>query len=162
MDRILAEHGNLGSTCADQLHWVGGSSVRGTSATLELTSSVRNEKWRCSGSSGTRKTSEETRVIDWWLGVTTARLDKLLLIAQVEDIKGVSGIFQNLLGLRVRKEFKIPLPSNCGGCECASLVEVLRPELQAVRFRRSDNGTMRLEATIAVPSDLTGVLECVP
>ena len=162
LDRILAEQGNLGSSCDDQLHWVGGSSVRGASATLDLTSNVRNEKWRCSGSSATRKTSEDTRVIDWWLGVTAARLDDLLVVAQVVDIKGVPTLFQSLLGLRVRKEFKVPLPTECGACDCASVVEILRPELRGIRFRHASNGTMRLAATISVPSNLIGLLECVP
>ena len=158
LDRILRNEGNLNS-CSQRIYWAGRSSIRRDGASLALSSRVRYEQWIC-GFWGNHRIFRDTKTVHWSISVKPARLDKLLIVAEVNNVKSLGDDLERLFGLRVREKIKIPLPAYCGSCECAEVVNLLSAEAKETRFSTTGNGDVRMDVLFSVASDLTGALGC--
>ena len=158
LDRMLRQQGNFGS-CPSRLYWSGGSSIQRDGASLALSSRVRYEQWVCSSWFGRTRLFRDTKTVDWRIFVEPAPLDELLIVAEVDNVRNLQDDLEDLLGLRVREQIKIPLPAYCGSCECAEIVNILGPAVEAARFS-GNGGDLRAEVTFSVASDLTDALAC--
>ena len=158
LDRMLREQGNFGS-CSQRLCWAGQSSIRRYGASLAMSSRVRYEQWVC-GFLGDHRIFRDTKTVDWRISVEPAPLDRLQLIAQVDNINSLQNDLELLLGLRVREVIKIPLPAYCGSCECAEIVDILGTAVESTRFSRASAGNVRVDVTFSLASDLSDALGC--
>ena len=158
LDRILRKQGNFNS-CSQRIYWAGGSSIRRYGASLALSSRVRYEQWIC-GFLGNHRIFRDTKTVHWSISVKPAPLDKLLIVAEVNNIKSLGDDLERLFGLRIQEQIKIPLPAYCGSCECAEIVKLLSAEAKDTRFSTTGNGDVRMDVNFSVASDLTGALGC--
>ena len=158
LDRILRNQGNF-NNCSERFYWAGRSSIRSYGASLALSSRVRYEQWVC-GFFGNHRIFRATKTVHWSISVKPARLDKLMMVAEVNNIKSLGDDLERLFGLRIREKIKIPLPAYCGSCECAEIVNLLSAEARDIRFSSTGNGDVRMDVLFSVASDLTEALRC--
>ncbi len=160
IDRTMGEKGNF-NTCGNRIYWSGNTSIRETASSLRLSSNVRYENWLCiRGLFGfTTRIWRTTKRVDWRIFIDPSPIDQLRMSAQVEDVSDLPPDIEELLGLRIREDFQIPLPTNCGRCSCAELVDHLEPVAAATRFSGQE-GNLHIEMEFSMSSDLISVLTC--
>ena len=158
LDQVLGARGNIGS-CSRRLYWVGETSVRGYGDALSLSSRVRYEQWIC-GFLGDHRILRDTKTVEWRLFVEADRLDSIRISAQVENVRNFNNALERRLGLRVREDIAIPLPTDCGTCNCDQITEALQPALEEVRFESAGEGDVRVVVTFSAANDLTDILRC--
>ena len=131
---------------------------------LELTSKIRYETWFCTRIPFTDswfKTETGTVSTDffWRLSVAPANFEELRLTAEVTDVMGVPPFVEKWLKLRVVKHFDIPIPPNCGSCDCSDVLGALDAKFGGARFEISGHDVTVI-ATTSVEGDLMPLLAC--
>lgn len=159
LDQVLGARGNILGGCSSRLHWAGETSVRGYGDALSLSSRVRYEQWVC-GFLGDHRVFRDTKTVEWRLFVEADRLDSVRISAQVENVRSLQNDLEQILGLRVREDVAIPLPTDCGTCSCDQVIEALLPALEDVRFEDAGEGDMRVVVTFSAANDLKDILQC--
>lgn len=150
----------LPQSCSRRLHWHH-TSIRSGGEHLELKSRMRYEQWLCL----ILKTRlvQSTHDIWWRLDVNEgAQLDDLFATATVTNIKEFPDELEELFGLRgTVKSVRIPIPTHCGKCACADLVNALRPMAEKFRFLPQNNGRdVLIKAMFSAPRDLSPIARC--
>ena len=160
LDDALRAQNNFLKRCSRRLYWVGNTSIRHYGGSLGLSSRVRYEQWVC-GLFGDHRLLRNTKTVEWRLFVEPAPLNNISISAQVTNVRSLQNDLERLLGLRVRDNIAIPLPTDCGACDCEQLSAALRPEIESLRFEDAGNGAVRMVLMFSVASDLTDVLKCI-
>ncbi|MDE0447555.1 MAG: hypothetical protein OXH96_12860 [Spirochaetaceae bacterium] len=159
LDRYLAGKGYFQSRCSRRIYWVGDTAVLDAGVALRLASRVRYEHWACS-SLGDARLLQETREVHWSVTVPRAPVDRIVVAAALDDIVDFPDAVERTFGLRVREEIPIPLPEKCGACNCADVIELLRPVFEAIAFANR-NGSVQVTATLST-ADPWQAMACVP
>ena len=81
--------------------------------------------------------------------VPRAPIHEVAVIARLEDIVDFPDAVEQVFGLRVREEVPIPLPSECGSCDCADLIDLLQPAVEGFSFSERET-SMQITATISM------------
>ena len=126
---------------------------------LRLVSRIRYEHWACS-SLGDARLLQETREVHWSVTVPRAPVDRVVVAAALDDIVDFPDAVERTFGLRVREEIPIPLPETCGKCDCADVIELLKPVFEAIAFSHR-NGSVEITATLST-ADPWQTMACVP
>ena len=162
LDDTLVGRRNLRGRFSQRLYWQGGTTIRHGGQTLGLTSRIRYEQWTRIDLLFETLTTRLLRVstnLEWVLGVESGGLDELKIVAEITNVRNVPPIVEEWLGLRIRRDIKIPIPTNCGTCNCADIAESLDLEVRSVSFETTDN-TLHLVAQFSAKGNLTEVLGC--
>lgn len=167
IDEVAPQPIKQGNSCSQRLFWRSGTTIRGVSgggSKLELTSKIRYETWFCTEIPVIDKWFKtETGTVStdffWRLSVAPASFDKLRLTAEVTDVKGVPPLIEEWLNLRVVRHFDIPIPPNCGSCNCNDILGALKARFGGARFEISGHDVTVI-ATTSVEGDLTPLLAC--
>lgn len=159
LDRILTSRGNFGS-CPKRIFWAGNTSIRDAGESLALSSRARYEQWICSSTLGFKtKLFRSTFTVHWRLFIRPGEIENIRIEARLENIDDFSDSLEELLGLRIKENIRIPVPVRCGECDCSQVTGSLNPALEGVGFSR-DGETVRLKVTFSLEGDLTGMLPC--
>ena len=159
VDRYLGGRGLFQNRCSRRIYWGGDTAVLEAGAALQLSSKVRYEQWACS-SLGNARLLRDTRSVHWSVYVPRAPIDQVAVIATLDDIVDFPDGVERMFGLRVREEIPMPLPPECGKCDCALIVESLQPVLEAIAFSYRD-GRMQATATFST-ADPWQAMSCLP
>ena len=162
LDATLAGRGNLRGRFSQRLYWRTGTTIRHGGRTLGLTSRIRYEQWTRIDLLFETLTTRLFRIstnVEWKLFVPPGRLNKLKIIAEVTNVTEVPPIIEEWLGLRIRGDIDIPIPINCGTCDCADIAESLDLQFKSVNFETTDN-TLRLVTQFSAKGNLTELLGC--
>lgn len=146
LDRYLQGKGTFQNRCSRRIYWVGDTTVLETGARLRLSSEVRYEQWACS-SLGNARLLSRTKSVHWSMYIPRAPLDEVAVNASLEDIVDFPDAVERTFGLRVREEFPIPLPAECGKCDCSEVVELLQPAFEEVAFSARES---RMHVTMTI------------
>ncbi len=143
IDRFLKEQGNLLQHGSRRLYWVGATVIREAAGpTLKLTSRLRYEQWFCAIGVKTRL-FRNGKTVEWELTVIDYGRE-LRIVARVTNIRNLSPHLERMLGLRVERKIRIPVPmppeEACGDFE-----------LEEIEFSRDANRRVCLEATVSCP-----------
>ena len=170
LDSFLKSEGDLdGDRWSRDLYWRDGTTIRHGGRRLGLTSKIRFEQWTMINllfvELKTRLFSVSTDV-EWVLyvepsGLENLKLENLKLVAQVTNVRNVPPDVEKWLGLRVKEEIQIPLPSNCGSCDCATVIGSLDARLKQVEFHMGGDRTVSLIMALSASGNLTELLKCV-
>ena len=162
LDATMTGRGNLIEGCSQRLYWRNGTAIRHGGQILGLTSKIRYEQWTCTDlifdTLKTKLFSVSTDV-EWKLFVESKGLDKLKIIAEVTNVKNVPPFVEERLGLRIRNDIEIPIPTNCGTCDCTDIAQTLDVEFRSVNFETIDN-TLRVVIQFSAKGDLTELFGC--
>ena len=159
VDWYLAGRGFFQNRCSRRIYWVGDTEVIDAGVALQLSSKVRYEQWACS-SLGDARLLQQTREVHWSVTVPRAPIERVVVAAALENIVDFPDAVERTFGLRAREEIPIPLPEQCGNCDCAHVVELLKPVFEAITF--ADRGD-RLEITATLSTaDPWQAMACIP
>ena len=160
MDRYLDGRGFFQNRCSRRIYWLGDTAVLEAGAALRLSSKVRYEQWACS-SLGNARLLRDTKRVHWSVSVPRAPIDQVVAVtAALDDIVDFPDAVERMFGLRVREQIPIPLPPECGKCDCSLIVESLQPVFEAIAFSYRDG---RVEATATFSTaDPWQAMACLP
>ena len=148
--------------CSQRLYWRNGTTIRHGGPRLGLKSKIRFEQWACVDLLfDTLKTELVTVSTDfeWVLFVEPAGMDKLKLSAQVTNVRNVPPAIEEWLGLRIRKDIEIPIPTDCGSCDCTNIIKTLDAKFSNVSFEAAD-GRVRMVTQFSAKGNLNKLLGC--
>lgn len=148
------------SSCSQRSSWRG-TRLRGGGQKLLLNSTLRYEKWACLivKTRLVRKSFD----IDWSLSVKSpVSLNNLALAVNVQDIHGIADEIEDWFDLREKlsKTVRIPLPAECGRCDCVELADDLVPVAEEFRFAVVDQVDVLVTSVFSMEKDLSPALRC--
>ena len=162
LDSTLNGRGNLMGRFSQRLYWRTGTTIRHGGPILGLTSRIRYEQWTrvdlLFETLRTRLFSISTNV-EWVLFVEPGGLDKLKIIAEVTNVRDIPPSIEEWLGLRIREDIQIPIPTNCGTCDCTNIAKTLDMEFRSINFEMTNN-TLRVVTQFSAKGNLTELLGC--
>lgn len=152
LDRYAKSGGNHGSS-RNRLYWVGSTRlVSASGGVINLASRARYESWayaRLFGNDAKTRLLEDTKNLD--LRVTTSwdnADDRLIIIGQITDVRGLGADIENSLGVRDPKRLELNLSDS------ETLVDLM-PRLEAQpEFAATPNNsglTLRLRVSALLP-----------
>ena len=153
--------GRLGVSCSRNVYWDGQTRIRSGGSSIQLSTRIRYEHWVCA----ILKTRlfRKTFDVEWTIRVNEpARLENLVFTAQLRNIRGVPGELEQWFNLqeRIRRDVRIPIPADCGRCQCSSLIEDLTPIAEQFEFEVRDGVDIVVKGVFSASSDLSGVVQC--
>ena len=157
LDRLMVRRGDLIESCAQDLHWVGDTSIRDYGQSLGLESSIRYELWECDIFN--TRVIRSSHSVAWRVYLHPESLGNLRITAQVEDVSDIPPPVEEALGLRVTREIDIPMPTDCGRCECSQLLDELNPVSEATRFSR-EGDDIQITVRLSMSNRIMSALEC--
>lgn len=151
----------LTHSCSRRPYRAGGTRILTAGDDLWLSTPVRYEQWVCAFFK-TRlfRTTFDT---EWSIRVNSpAKLDNLRLTAGFENAQGIPGEVEQWFDLeeRLRATIDIPVPTDCGPCRCADLVEALDPIVEAFNFEDRGGGNLLVKAEFFTSNDVTRLVQC--
>ena len=161
LDEILQARGNLGG-CLDRIFWRGATSVADSGEELHLSSRIGYERWLCWPKFLRKRILGSVGRIHWKLYIDAASLNDIKMHAQMYNIAGVPNWLERWLGLHFAEVIEIPLPADCGSCDCSELVDALSFRLESTEFSRigENEEGIRLDALFSSEANLTQALRC--
>lgn len=159
--------GAMTHSCSSRPSRVGATSILRAGDLVWLSTPIRYEQWTCVDLLfDTLKTRlfRTTFDAEWSIRVNSpAKLGDLRLTAGLENAKGIPGEVEQWFNLqeRIRTSINIPIPTDCGTCQCAELVGDLDPIAEKVTFDYRGGQDLLVGLVFSTSSDMTSLVRCV-
>lgn len=149
-------------SCSRRPSRVGATRILAAGGLIWLSTPIRYEQWLCAVFK--TRLFRYTFDAEWSIRVNSpARLNDLRLTAGLENAKGVPGEVEQWFNLqeRLRTTINIPIPTDCGACSCAELMDDLDPIAERVSFGYRGGQNLQVGLVFSTSNEMTNLLRCV-
>jgi hypothetical protein len=161
LDEEMKSRGDLETDhWSRRIYWIGNTKVLSETGKdterLSLSTRIRYEQWVRLGKF---RVGRSTNTVDWRFWIPASAMSDISLHGEITNIRDFPNWLEDLLDVRVSENLKLPLPVECGSCNCQELTQQSGLELSSVTFRRMEDSSINVKIAFRFSGELD-VTEC--
>lgn len=157
LDATMKQMGDLEKDhWSRRIYWIGDTRVLteiGQEADhLRLATRIRYEQWLRALIE--TRLLRDTKTVDWMFKIPQGDLWNLTVLGKVLNIRDFPNWLEDLFDLRATERLALPLPVDCGSCNCQGFAKQHGAALSGVKFVRRDDNSVYVEASFTFTGDV--------
>lgn len=149
-----------------RIYWVGNtrpvSGVGVREDHLRLETRIRYEQWTKVDllfSELKTRLFQDTKTVVWLFTIPASELWNVAVVARVLNIRNFPNWLESVFDLRATESLALPLPVNCGSCNCEDFAKKAGAKISDLGFVRREDNSIAVDLSFTIEQDVD-VSEC--